>query len=204
MYNNKNNNNLIIFYISFILISYIILTGFNFTTNKILENLKTARLIDNKPIDNMARIITDPKDIIISTINETSNANINNSEIFEHDGIRFKKSMSMGSFKLTGYCACKKCTYGTGITYSGKKVRENHTVAADLSILPIGTYIILEGIEDEAKKYNGVYQVEDKGGGVKNKHIDIYQPTHELASLVTYHGATHANVYIAEALENNN
>lgn len=196
----KKTNNLILFFIlSFTIIS-ISLANLNYATNKILETVKSATLLDTKITETDVKIITDAKDIIIaSSSNITTNSNAN-FEIFEHDGIKFKKSTLMGNFKLTGYCACKKCTSGTGITYSGKKVRANHTVAADLKILPIGTYIILEGIENGAKKYNGVYQVEDKGGGVKNKHIDIYQPTHELASLVTYHGATHANVYIAEAL----
>lgn len=123
---------------------------------------------------------------------------ISEEDIWVHDGIRFIKGESLGTFKLSGYCACKKCSTGTGITYSGKKVRENHTVAADLKVLPLGTYIILEGKKDtRATRYTGVYQVEDKGGGVKNNHIDIYLPTHELASGVTYHGRAYGDVYIA-------
>lgn len=123
---------------------------------------------------------------------------ISEEDIWVHDGIRFIKGESLGSFKLSGYCACKKCSTGTGITYSGKKVRENHTVAADLNVLPLGTYIILEGKKDtRATRYTGLYQVEDKGGGVKNNHIDIYLPTHELASGVTYHGRAYGDVYIA-------
>lgn len=127
---------------------------------------------------------------------------ITDDTIFEHDGVKYKKSVFVGNFKLTGYCACKKCTLGTGITYSGKPVRANHTVAADLKVLPLNTFIILEGTQGKnVEVYNGVYQVEDKGGGVKNKHIDIYQPTHDLASLVTAHGYSFANIYIAEPID---
>lgn len=201
MNNFKYRKCIITIYISIIIIFGIFLSNLCYATNTILESVKSATLINATMSEINAKIITNADDIIISTVSEISVNNIDNNEIFEHDGIKFKKSELMGSFKLTGYCACKKCASGTGITYSGKKVRANHTVAADLKILPIGTYIIIEGIEDGAKKYNGVYQVEDKGGGVKNKHIDIYQPTHELASLVTYHGETHANVYIAEAIK---
>lgn len=123
-------------------------------------------------------------------------------EIWEHDGIKYVKGEDLGSFKLTGYCACSKCSSGTGITYSGKYVRPNHTVAADLNILPLGTMIILDSTnDDETDLYSGVYQVEDKGGGVKNKHIDIYQPSHDLAALVTYTGYKYAHVYIAMPLE---
>ena len=201
MYIKKNKQKLITIYVSIIAILCIILSNMSFATNAILEKVKSAKLIDGVNEESYAEIVTNASDIIINTISEISSNSEINTDVFEHDGIKFKKSTLMGSFKLTGYCACKKCGTGTGITYSGKKVRANHTVAADLKLLPIGTYIIIEGIEDGAKKYNGVYQVEDKGGGVKNKHIDIYQPTHELASLVTYHGATHANVYIAEAIK---
>ena len=201
MYIKKNKQKLITIYVSIIAILCIILSNMSFATNAILEKVKSAKLIDGVNEESYAEIVTNASDIIINTISEISSNSEINTDVFEHDGIKFKKSTLMGSFKLTGYCACKKCGTGTGITYSGKKVRANHTVAADLKLLPIGTYIIIEGIEDGAKKYNGEYQVEDKGGGVKNKHIDIYQPTHELASLVTYHGATHANVYIAEAIK---
>lgn len=201
MYIKKNKQKLIAIYVSIIAILCIILSNMSFATNAILEKVKSAKLIDGINEESYAEIVTNASDIIINTISEISSNSEINTDVFEHDGIKFKKSTLMGSFKLTGYCACKKCGTGTGITYSGKKVRANHTVAADLKLLPIGTYIIIEGIEDGAKKYNGVYQVEDKGGGVKNKHIDIYQPTHELASLVTYHGATHANVYIADAIK---
>ena len=201
MYIKKNKQKIIAIYVSIIAILCIILSNMSFATNAILEKVKSAKLIDGINEESYAEIVTNASDIIINTISEISSNSEINKDVFEHDGIKFKKSTLMGSFKLTGYCACKKCGTGTGITYSGKKVRANHTVAADLKLLPIGTYIIIEGIEDGAKKYNGVYQVEDKGGGVKNKHIDIYQPTHELASLVTYHGATHANVYIAEAIK---
>lgn len=174
------------------------------------NNKNYATLIENAKIETNVEIVTSADDIIISTIStissisNTTNSAIDNKEIFEHDGIKFRKKELVGNFKLTGYCACKKCTPGTGITYSGKKVRANHTVAADLKILPIGTYIYIEGTDGKnVTNYNGVYQVEDKGGGVKNKHIDIYQPTHELASLVTQSGKIYANVYILETLTNN-
>lgn len=124
-------------------------------------------------------------------------------DTFIHDGIKYKKGTLLGNFKLTGYCSCKKCTgTGKGITYSGKTVRANHTVAADLNVIPLNTFIILEGTSGtNVSTYDGVYQVEDKGGGVKDKHIDIYQATHELAQMVTFHGYSYANVYLAIPVE---
>ena len=124
-------------------------------------------------------------------------------KIFIHDGVKYKKGASLGNFSLSGYCACTKCSTGTGITYSGKQVRENHTVGADLNIVPLGTMIIIEGTEGrDVERYNGIYQVEDTGGGIKGKkHIDIYQPTHDYAALVTYYGRAYANIYLAEPVE---
>lgn len=121
------------------------------------------------------------------------------SNIYVHDGIAYIKGENKGKFSLSGYCACTKCGTGTGITASGKPVREAHTIAADWKVLPKGTVIILEdAIGKDGQVYDGVYVVEDRGGGVKNNHLDIYRPTHELASLVTNYGRTYGNVYVAE------
>ena len=121
------------------------------------------------------------------------------SKIYIHDGIAYVKGEDKGRFSLSGFCACKKCGSGTGLTASGKPVRENHTIASDWKVLPKGTVIILENaVGKDGQVYDGVYVVEDRGGGVKNNHIDIYRPTHELASLVTHYGRAYGNVYIAE------
>lgn len=124
------------------------------------------------------------------------------SNIYVHDGVKYIKGESLGNFSLSGYCACKKCGTGTGITASGHPVRENHTIAADWSILPKGTFIILENAKGkDGTIYDGVYEVEDRGGGIKNKRLDIYRPTHDLASLVTYYGRCYGDVYIAVKIE---
>lgn len=121
------------------------------------------------------------------------------SNIYIHDGIAYVKGESKGKFSLSGYCACTKCGTGTGLTASGKKVREKHTIAADWKVLPKGTVIILEdAVGKDGQIYDGVYVVEDRGGGVKNNHLDIYRPTHELATLVTHYGRAYGNVYIAK------
>lgn len=120
------------------------------------------------------------------------------SNIYIHDGISYVKGDLVGNFSLSGYCACTKCGSGTGLTASGHPVRENHTISADWAILPKGTMIILENAKGkDGTSYDGVYEVEDKGGGIKKYKLDIYRPTHELASLVTYYGRCSGDVYIA-------
>ena len=82
-----------------------------------------------------------------------------------------KRKITMGRFKLTGYCPCYECSEGWGRkTHSGTYAESNHTVAADLSVLNLGDWITIDG-----KKY----KVEDSGGAVKGDTIDIFFDTHE-------------------------
>ena len=89
----------------------------------------------------------------------------------------------------TAYCHCGKCctykrflfwTYQkrgllkflrkvVGITSSGATVRPG-TIAADPSIYPYGTIMYIPGY--------GYGRVEDTGGAIKGRHIDLYRPIH--------------------------
>lgn len=93
--------------------------------------------------------------------------------------------VSLGEFKLTSYCACEKCCgywatirpvdeNGEPIVYtaSGAVARQGVTVAADTDILPYGTVLLIGGEE---------FIVQDCGGGVNGKHIDIYFEDHQAA-----------------------
>lgn len=46
-------------------------------------------------------------------------------------------------------------------------MQEGRTIAADPDVLPIGTVVRIEGLDAD-------YVVEDIGGGVNGKHIDLY------------------------------
>lgn len=79
----------------------------------------------------------------------------------------------MGDFRYTYYCDERYphiCGYGMGLTASGKPTEVGWTVAADTSVLPMGSIIYIEGI--------GFREVMDRGGGVNGKHIDILMTTH--------------------------
>ena len=90
----------------------------------------------------------------------------------------------------TGYCNCKKCCdwqhtwYGravhakgklkgkpkkVGITASGTRARPG-TIAADTSLFPFGTIIHVPGY--------GYGRVEDRGGAIKDRHIDLWFRRH--------------------------
>ena len=79
----------------------------------------------------------------------------------------------LGVFEITAYTAgfesCGKLPSDPayGITKSGAKVQENHTIAADWTVLPKGTKVMIEGSPH-------TYTVEDVGGAIKGKKIDVY------------------------------
>ena len=78
----------------------------------------------------------------------------------------------VGVYKITGYCGCSRCCgKATGRTASGTRATAGRTVAAS-SGLPFGTKV----------KINGhVYTVEDRGGAIRGKKIDIYFSSHSQA-----------------------
>lgn len=84
----------------------------------------------------------------------------------------YKKGESLGIFKTTGYCGCRKCSGGSGLTFSGTVPQPNHTISADITILPLGTKVMIG---------DTVYTVEDIGSGVDGHKIDIYFSSHQEA-----------------------
>ena len=121
--------------------------------------------------------------------------------VYMIDGVAYRKVELIGNFKLTGYCGCSRCGGGQA-TYSGTTPRAKHTIAADLSVLPIGTKVIIEGTSGPTvHNFDGIYDVEDKGSGVNGNHIDIYFDTHEEARSVTDPGWQYSDVWIAVPVE---
>lgn len=99
---------------------------------------------------------------------------------------------SLGLFKLTAYCPCKKCTSdGDGITASGTVATQGRTVAVDPSIIPYGTLLIIDGNE---------YISEDNGGKwIQGKEIDIFFDSHQEA---LEFGVQYVEVFAYENLQN--
>ncbi|NBH70805.1 hypothetical protein D3Z51_01935 [Clostridiaceae bacterium] len=93
-------------------------------------------------------------------------------------------SQSLGVFSISGYCNCDKCSGGSKITYSGKVPQAGHTIAADLTILPLGSRVRIG---------NTVYTVEDKGSAIQGHKIDIFYDSHEKARA---HGRTSQEVFL--------
>jgi cell wall-associated NlpC family hydrolase/3D (Asp-Asp-Asp) domain-containing protein len=101
----------------------------------------------------------------------------------------------IGEVWVTAYCACVQCCgpNANGITASGKVAQAKHTIAVDAynPIVPIGTKVIIEGIE---------YTVEDTGNlNHYGNDFDIFYDNHAACS--TW-GRRHVKAYLAEGNSN--
>lgn len=79
------------------------------------------------------------------------------------------------TFKVTAYCPCPKCCgeWSDGFTFTGELAHEGVTIAADPSVLPLGTIVEIEGI--------GQRVVQDIGGAIEGNEIDLFFYSHEAA-----------------------
>lgn len=101
--------------------------------------------------------------------------------VVTEESTKYTKGASLGVFQITGY-------YGNGKTNSGTWPKADHTIAADTTVLPMGTKVFI---------HNTVYTVEDIGGAVKGNLIDIYYNSYEEAFGVTALGHRFAEVFVA-------
>lgn len=106
-----------------------------------------------------------------SNKNNSSSSNKNNgSSSSESSGGRW---VSLGTFKITAYCACSKCNGGyAGQTASGAEPTVGYTIAVDRNVIPLGTKVKIDGKDN-------TYCAQDTG--VKGKTIDLFVSSHSAA-----------------------
>ena len=106
---------------------------------------------------------------------------------------------SLGTFKLTAYCACSKCcgSYasnrpvdenGNMIVYtaSGARAEAGVTIAVDPRVIPYGTQVVING---------HTYTAQDTGGSINGSRIDVYFDNHQDA---WDFGTQYAEVFVYE------
>ena len=87
----------------------------------------------------------------------------------------------LGEFKLTYYCACRKCNGGPGIDRYGDPLVWG-TVAVDPKVIPLQTQLVIDG-------YDAIFTARDTGGKwVQGKHIDVFVPVSHSEALKMAHG----------------
>jgi len=109
----------------------------------------------------------------------------------------------LGEFRITAYCSCGICCEqyadnrpldenGNEIVYGAAciELEQGVSIAADTSLFPFGTELIIDGHK---------YIVQDRGGAIKGKRIDIYFSDHQAAYDF---GVKYKNVYIERTIKN--
>lgn len=141
--------------------------------------------IDIKPSDNqetestseiteVETIETEESRIIEETETE-SDTEVSTEPVIEY--------VSLGEFRITAYCDCKKCCgkwaenrpldkNGNPIVIgaSGKVLIPDYSIAVDPSVIPYGTKVYIDGHE---------YIAHDTGGTIDGNRIDLYMGSHE-------------------------
>lgn len=129
-------------------------------TEQIIENEEELEKIEEEPIT-VEQPVSQPVQEKISTPPVTSRG-----------GNEQREKINLGTYTLTAYCACAKCCGKTdGITASGTKATAGRTIAAP-SNFAFGTKLEING---------KVYTVEDRGGAIQGKRLDVYFDSHQEA-----------------------
>lgn len=83
---------------------------------------------------------------------------------------------SLGNFKLTGYCACRKCNgkWTGSPTALDTKLTPGRTIAVDPRVIPLGTWVYININGEGWHKY----RAEDTGSAIKGHRIDVCAPSH--------------------------
>ena len=105
--------------------------------------------------------------------------------------------VSLGEFKLTGYCSCSVCCNGWAnnrpvdengneIVYGaiGEELKEGYSIAVDPDVIPYRTEVIIDG---------NTYKAQDCGGAINGNRIDVYFENHQKA---LEFGVRYAEVFI--------
>lgn len=108
--------------------------------------------------------------------------------VYRHSDGPLEGADYLGEFQVTGYCSCSLCCgeKEEKLTKSETVPKAAHTIAADPSVILLGTRIVIDGVS---------YVVEDTGKAIKGNRLDIYFDTHEEA--VRY-GRKEKYVYLEE------
>lgn len=121
---------------------------------------------------------TEATETVEETESETQATEVTEPAATEDDGL-----ISIGTFKLTAYCGCRKCC---GKYADNRPVDENGNVivtgsigvrlyagisiAVDPRVIPYNTQVVING---------HTYTAHDTGGNIKGNRIDVYFDNHE-------------------------
>lgn len=131
-------------------------------------------LVATRVIDTVLAEASVDKVVAVGTKKPVTVLSANSPDIQEvtKKGVTFGVKQILTDVTLTSYDAGPQSTGKDkdhplyGITYSGAKVKANHTIAVDPKVIPLGWWVYIEGF--------GFRKAEDIGSAIKGKKIDIY------------------------------
>ena len=82
----------------------------------------------------------------------------------------------LGEFSATAYCGCASCNgiWAGSPAANGERLTNGLTIAVDPKVVPLGSYLIIEGV--------GIRKAQDTGSAIKGKDIDVYVSSHKECS----------------------
>lgn len=151
------------------------------TIEEIIEETTDATTATEEDIDSEEWFVTDDPNYISPSVQQT--------EITEPPETKPEKQesalVSLGKFKLTAYCGCRKCCgkYADNrpvdedgnviVTGSiGVRLYAGVSIAVDPRVIPYHTQVVING---------HTYTAHDTGGNIKGNRIDVYFDNHDEA-----------------------
>jgi 3D (Asp-Asp-Asp) domain-containing protein len=113
--------------------------------------------------------------------NEASIKNVEENDVKEKEQIVKQEEpkieyeyIDLGEFRISHYCHCAKCN---GVNAykpckNGDMPKVNHTIAVDPSVIPLNSYVWIDGI---------TYKAMDTGGAIKGNRLDLFVSDHQEA-----------------------
>jgi 3D (Asp-Asp-Asp) domain-containing protein len=143
--------------------------------------------------------MNDKEEVVEEEIIEVSNKQeLKINSVFE------KEEFTITSYDLSVQsCGKKVSSRGYGITRSGFDLRGHNwktarVIATDPKIIPLGSIVYIQFINEDYFKYNGVYVSEDTGSAIKGYRIDLFfeDTGEEVSSEAMNFGVTKARIII--------
>lgn len=104
----------------------------------------------------------------------------------------FKIVKNLGKFKMSFYSLDRRCVgESEGYGKSGRKVIPFKSVAVNPKVIPLDTFLYIEGY--------GVVQIDDTGSKVKGRKIDLF--TNWSYEKMMQEGIKNVNVYLLERVK---
>lgn len=153
--------------------------------NVLKSDNKTEKLSVKESKNTEEKVNSDTKQKIVLSTNKTKKTTKRADKKKKHTKKATSKLKNIGTYMITGYCGCSSCCgKSDGVTASGTRATAGRTIAADISNLPFGTKVVIDG---------HTYTVEDVGGAIKGNHIDVYFSSHSKA---LQWGVRYCDVYV--------